>query len=125
MKKVNYISYLEDFGGVRVSVREPMVIVINRAIDESDNMQLPVSFQIKEFKEAVFSMQSKFLSSLLESVYSSYLSRMLLVIFHCMKAKTQGNDFSVALKLVISKANDQIDWLYLKETMLKMGFSHR
>lgn len=46
-------------------------------------------------------------------------------IFHCMKAKTQGNDFSVALKLVISKANDQIDWLYLKETMLKMGFSHR
>ena len=44
-------------------------------------------------------------------------------IVHYMKAKTQGNDFSVILKLLISKASNQIDWLYLKETMLKMGFS--
>lgn len=34
-----------------------MVSVINMVIDESDNMQLLISFQIKEFKEAIFSIQ--------------------------------------------------------------------
>jgi len=42
-----------------------------------------------------------------------------------MKTKTRVNERSVALKLDISKAYDRIDWSYLKNVMIKMGFSNR
>jgi len=41
-----------------------------------------------------------------------------------MKTKTRVNERSVALKLDISKAYDRIDWSYLKNVMIKMGFSN-
>jgi hypothetical protein len=40
-----------------------------------------------------------------------------------MKTKTRGKIGEVALKLDISKAYDRIDWEYLKEVMIKMGFT--
>ena len=43
-------------------------------------------------------------------------------VVHYMRLKTNGKKGNVALKLDISKAYDRIDWLYLKEVMLKMGF---
>jgi hypothetical protein len=43
-------------------------------------------------------------------------------VVHYMKLKTGGKKGNVALKLDISKAYDRIDWLYLKEVMVKMGF---
>jgi len=42
-----------------------------------------------------------------------------------MKAKTKGTQGDVALKLDISKAYDRINWDYLREIMLKMGFTSR
>ena len=46
-------------------------------------------------------------------------------VVHYMKAKTKGTQGDVALKLDISKAYDRIDWDYLREIMLKMGFTSR
>ncbi|CAJ2637916.1 unnamed protein product [Trifolium pratense] len=46
-------------------------------------------------------------------------------VVHFMKSKTRGKLGNVALKLDISKAYDRIDWDYLKEVMIKMGFSHQ
>ncbi|PNX57454.1 ribonuclease H, partial [Trifolium pratense] len=43
-------------------------------------------------------------------------------LVHFMKSKTRGKMGNVALKLDISKAYDRIDWDYLKEVMIKMGF---
>jgi hypothetical protein len=46
-------------------------------------------------------------------------------LVHHMKTKTRIKERSVALKLDISKAYDRIDWAYLKDVMIKMGFSNR
>lgn len=46
-------------------------------------------------------------------------------LVHHMKTKTRGSERSVALKLDISKAYDRIDWAYLKDVMITMGFSNR
>jgi len=44
-------------------------------------------------------------------------------LVHYMKTKTRDKEKSVALKLNISKAYDRIDWSYLHDVMVKMGFS--
>jgi hypothetical protein len=46
-------------------------------------------------------------------------------IVHFMKSKTRGKMGNVALKLDISKAYDRIDWDYLKDVMVKMGFNQQ
>jgi hypothetical protein len=46
-------------------------------------------------------------------------------IVHYMKSKTRGKQGDVALKLDISKAYDRIDWDYLREAMIKLGFAHQ
>jgi len=46
-------------------------------------------------------------------------------VIHFMKTKTRGQDKYVALKLDISKAYDIMDWEYLKEVMIKMGFNQK
>jgi len=46
-------------------------------------------------------------------------------VVHHMKISMRRRDKNVALKLDISKAYDQIDWTYLKEVMIKMGFDRR
>jgi len=46
-------------------------------------------------------------------------------VVHHMKVGKRVRDKNVALKLDISKAYDTIDWLYLKEVMLKMGFDSK
>jgi hypothetical protein len=46
-------------------------------------------------------------------------------IIHHMKAKTKGTQCEVALKLDISKAYDRLDWEYLRDVMIQMGFSSR
>lgn len=43
-------------------------------------------------------------------------------VVHHMKVSKRVRDKNVALKLYINKAYDRIDWLYLKEVMLQMGF---
>ena len=44
-------------------------------------------------------------------------------IVHYMKTKSKGNKYDATLKLDISKAYDRIDWDYLQDIMIKMGFS--
>lgn len=46
-------------------------------------------------------------------------------VVHYMKISRRSRDKNVPLKLDISKAYDHIDWLYLKEVMIKMGFDSR
>jgi len=46
-------------------------------------------------------------------------------VIHFMQTKTRGTDMYVALKLDISKAYDRMDWEYLREVMVKMGFSNK
>jgi len=46
-------------------------------------------------------------------------------IVHYMKAKAKGNSGDVARKLDISKAYDRLDWDYLRDIMIQMGFSSR
>lgn len=42
-----------------------------------------------------------------------------------MKRKRYGKDGDIALKIDISKAYDRVDWGYLKQMMLRMGFALR
>jgi len=44
-------------------------------------------------------------------------------IVHDMKAKAKGKSGDVALKLDISKAYDRLDWDFLRDIMIQMGFS--
>jgi len=46
-------------------------------------------------------------------------------VVHFMKTKKKGTDGYVALKLDISKEYDHMDWDYLRQVMLKMGFDHK
>jgi len=46
------------------------------------------------------------------------------VVYH-MKVSKKVRDKNVAFKLDISKAYDRIDWLYLKEMMIQMGFDRQ
>jgi len=46
-------------------------------------------------------------------------------VLHSMKLKARGNDGNVSLKLDISKAYDRMDWEYLREVMVKMGFENQ
>jgi hypothetical protein len=44
-------------------------------------------------------------------------------VVHYMKTDRRQTNKNVALKLDISKAYDRINWLYLKEVMLRLGFA--
>lgn len=44
---------------------------------------------------------------------------------HHLKFKTSGEVGELALKIVISKARDRVDWNNLKEMTLRMGFDER
>ena len=235
-KKVNKISSLETDDGLRVtdevrmanvaknyfhelfqakdSVRAPVLDTLRQVVTEEDNIKLTAPFQIKEFKEAMFSMQSdkcpgpdgfnpgfyqhfwqicspdifkdcvswlangqlpaslnstnialipkgseqrtmkdwrpialcNVLYKVLSKVLANRLKKILhkcvadnqsafvpgrsildnamvaIEVVHSMKLKTNGKKGNVAIKLDISKAYDRIDWLYLKEVMIKMGF---
>jgi hypothetical protein len=46
-------------------------------------------------------------------------------IVHYMKAKAKGKSGDVTLKLDIRKAYDRLDWDYLRDIMIQMGFSSR
>ena len=46
-------------------------------------------------------------------------------IIHFMKAKANGKSGEVALKLDIRKTYDRLDWEYLLDIMVQMGFSTR
>ena len=43
---------------------------------------------------------------------------------HYMKQKRQGKHGTVALKLDMSKAYDQMEWRFLKDMMLALSFHH-
>ena len=44
-------------------------------------------------------------------------------VLHCLKRRTRGRIGDVALKLVISKAYDRVDWGFLQFMLRKMGFA--
>jgi len=46
-------------------------------------------------------------------------------VIHFMQTKTQGNDRYAALKLDISKSYYKMNWDYLWEVIIKMGFDNR
>ncbi|XP_058767513.1 uncharacterized protein LOC131641227 [Vicia villosa] len=46
-------------------------------------------------------------------------------VIHHMKTKTRGRVGEIALKLDISKAYDRIDWDYLKDILITMGFCQK
>ncbi|CAL5186017.1 unnamed protein product [Lathyrus oleraceus] len=46
-------------------------------------------------------------------------------VVHYMKSKTKGKQRDIALKLDISKTYDRIDWDYLKDVLITMGFSQK
>jgi len=82
------------------SVSMSVVDAIATVVSYEDNMFLTAPFQEQEFKEAMFSMHPDKCPSpdgLNPGFFQHFWS--------------------------ISKAYDRVDWLYLKEVMLKIGFA--
>lgn len=46
-------------------------------------------------------------------------------IIHKLKWKSRGNTAELALKIDISNAYDKVDWQFLKNLLLQMGFSDK
>lgn len=46
-------------------------------------------------------------------------------VIHHMKCKSHGKKGEVALKIDISKSYNRVDWTYLKNVMLQLGFAQR
>lgn len=78
--------------------------------------------RMKEFLQGVVSEnQSAFIPHRLifDNILISY------EVMHHLKRKRRGNVGFMALKLDLSKAYDRVEWSYLKEIMLRMGFNAR
>lgn len=65
--------------------------------------------------------QSAFIAS--RSILDNSLIAIKLI--HYMKWKTRGRQGETALKVDMSKAYDRVDWSYLREMMLSLGFASR
>jgi len=70
-------------------------------------------------RKCIYDNQSTFVSD--RSILDN--SMIVLEVVHHMKIIKRSRDKNVALKPNISKAYDRIDWLYLKEVMLKIRFA--
>ena len=84
----------------------------------------------KNFSKVLANRLKKFLPNLITKHQSAFaknrlITNNILVAFetlHCMKNQTSGKTGCMALKLDMSKAYDRVEWTYLENLMMKMGF---
>ena len=88
------------------------------------------NFLYKIFSKVLANRLKKFLPNLITKHQSAFaknrlITNNILVAFetlHCMKNQTSGKTGCMALKLDMSKAYDRVEWTYLENLMMKMGF---
>lgn len=73
------------------------------------------------FHKCIFEEQPTFISR--RSILDIILVGTKLI--HYMNSKTRGNSSDISMKVDMSKANDQVDWRYLKAITGKMDFVAR
>ena len=83
--------------------------IISKVVANRLKMVLPL---------VILETQSVFLPSRLitDNILVSY------ELIHYLKRKTAGKEGSMAIKLYMSKAYDRVEWEFLQEILLKMGF---
>ena len=69
----------------------------------------------------IFESQSAFVSS--RAILDNFLIST--DIMHYLKRKKQGREGFTALKIDMSKAYDRVEWEFLKQMIIQMGFDKR
>ncbi|KAF5447348.1 hypothetical protein F2P56_032905 [Juglans regia] len=127
--------YILNSGGKVDSINDTQIVLIPKKenpLTVSDYRPISLCNVIyKMVSKAIANRLKSILPDIISSTQSAFvpgrlISDNLIVAFealHTMHSRLGGKEGLMALKLDMSKAYDRIEWQFLKEVMLKMGFA--
>ncbi|XP_066365027.1 uncharacterized protein [Miscanthus floridulus] len=113
-KRMNRIKKLvKDDGGARF---EELLNQVHQRVTTDMNNYLMEEYGDEEIKQALDSIGDLTAPGVDDNVLLAY------EMTHFMKTKKREPDSYAAVKLVMSKAYDRVEWFFLEKMLLKLGF---